>query len=145
MILISHRGNTEGINKDKENTESYINNALYLGFNVEIDVWYINNKFWLGHNKPISEISKNFLSNKNFWIHCKNIEALIFLKNEYNCFFHTKEDYVLTSTGYIWTYTGVKLYDNVIAVLPENYNYKYNALKQCVGICSDNILFYKNF
>ena len=40
MILISHRGNIDGVNKLKENKINYINEAIKNGFDVEIDVWY---------------------------------------------------------------------------------------------------------
>ena len=39
MILISHRGNITGIEKDSENKPDYIFNALNKGFNVEIDIF----------------------------------------------------------------------------------------------------------
>ena len=52
MILISNRGNVDGVNLEKENTQSYIQQAIDLGYDVEIDVRYINNKFWLGHDSP---------------------------------------------------------------------------------------------
>ena len=39
MILISHRGNIFGPNKKDENKIEYVENALNLGFDVEIDVF----------------------------------------------------------------------------------------------------------
>ena len=38
MILISHRGNTNGKNINRENTKSYIDEAIAKGFDVEIDI-----------------------------------------------------------------------------------------------------------
>mgnify|MGYP005995747501 FL=1 len=52
MIFISHRGNINGIIKERENTVSYINEALSTGFNVEVDIWYKNKSFYLGHDNP---------------------------------------------------------------------------------------------
>ena len=46
MILISHRGNTNGVNHEKENSISYIEDALNLGFDVEVDVWYKDGDFY---------------------------------------------------------------------------------------------------
>ena len=40
MILISHRGNINGKKPDLENKPEYIQNAIKLGYNVEIDVWW---------------------------------------------------------------------------------------------------------
>ena len=43
MILISHRGNLDGVNPDRENSPTYIKEAISSGFDVEIDVhWYDN-------------------------------------------------------------------------------------------------------
>jgi hypothetical protein len=55
-FLISHRGNVNGPNADKENHPDYIIQALQLGYNVEIDVWYTNNNWYLGHDNPVFEI-----------------------------------------------------------------------------------------
>ena len=38
MILISHRGNTNGRNPEKENTVEYIEQALKKGHHCEIDI-----------------------------------------------------------------------------------------------------------
>ena len=75
MKLIAHRGNVDGPNPDKENHPDYINEAIILGYNVEIDVWFINNKYYLGHNNPIYEIKYNFLFDSRFWLHAKNGEV----------------------------------------------------------------------
>ena len=145
MRLISHRGNINGIIPQNENTKKYIENAILSGYDVEVDIRYINNQLFLGHDEPIEKIDFDWLSKKEkfLWIHCKNIEALIFLKESLNCFYHTTEDYVLTSRGDIWSFSGIKLYKNIIAVLPENHNYDKKDLEKCYGICSDEINRYK--
>ena len=56
MILISHRGNIMGPNPEQENHPDYIREALNIGYDVEIDVWYTD-KFMLGHDKPQYEFS----------------------------------------------------------------------------------------
>ena len=38
MILISHRGNLDSIQPDKENTKAYIDNAISEDYHVEIDL-----------------------------------------------------------------------------------------------------------
>jgi len=145
MKLISHRGNIDKIDPSKENTIAYIDNAIKLGYDVEIDLRYIGNQLFLGHDNPAEEIDFRWIhDNKDLlWLHCKTIDTLIFLKDNFNCFYHTSEDYVLTSKGFIWTYSGIKLYPGVIAVLPENQNYSLDELYECCGICSDFILNYK--
>jgi len=145
MILISHRGNISGVELEKENTIPFITSAIDKGFNVEIDVWLINGELFLGHDFPKDKIELVFLHTyKNIlWIHCKNIDALDFLKDDFNCFFHDIDDVVLTSNNFIWTYPGKKLTNKSIAVLPEG-KYSNNELIQCLGICSDHIKNYKN-
>ena len=55
-FLISHRGNLNGPQPNKENSPDYINEAIESGYNVEIDIWFIHNKWYLGHNNPTYEI-----------------------------------------------------------------------------------------
>lgn len=54
MILISHRGNLSGLNPDLENSEKYINTALSLGFDVEIDIRNVSNGNKSDNMKTIS-------------------------------------------------------------------------------------------
>ena len=83
MRIISHRGNLNGPDKDKENTESYLIEALERGFDIEFDIWHVASKFWLGHDSPLNPFSVDALlqwstvyMNQNFYVHCKNIWAL---------------------------------------------------------------------
>ena len=141
MILISHRGNIDGKRETFENHPSYIKMALGKGFDVEIDVWCENDKWYLGHDKPQYEIDLDYLRNKKFWCHAKNIETLNkMLKEDIHCFWHQEDDVTLTSKGYMWTYPGKSLTDKSICVLPEKNNEK---PKKCLGICSDYVVNYK--
>ena len=141
MFLISHRGNINGINKKKENDPDYINRAIELGYDVEIDVRIKNNQFFLGHDDPLYKVTNKFLLNKKIWCHAKTIEALVALKKiKAHYFWHQEDDYTITSKGYFWTYPGKKLVKNSICVLPEKFNIK-NF--KCSGICSDYIENYK--
>jgi len=145
MIFISHRGNINGIIKERENTVSYINEALSTGFNVEVDIWYKNKSFYLGHDNPKTKISAKFLKNKRIWCHAKNFEAIEMSKlNNLHFFWHQNDDYTLTSKGIIWTYPGKKLLKNSINLMPENQNSKINFKKKYFGICSDYIEYYRN-
>ena len=144
MILISHRGNVDGPNPEKENHPSYIDMTIKAGYNVEIDVWYIDKKWHLGHDEPqYDNISYDFLVKPKLWLHAKNGDAFYRLTQDYYCnvFWHTTEDWVLTSKGYIWTYPNKYLYQNSVCVLPElGYN---GDINNCYGICSDYILKYE--
>jgi hypothetical protein len=142
MILISHRGNINGKDEDRENHPDYIDEAIAEGYDVEVDVWYKDEEWYLGHNEPKYRINLKYLKNDKFWCHAKNIEALNkMLKQDIHCFWHQKDDVTLTSKGYMWTYPGKLLTDNSITVLPEINN---DIPKKCLGICSDYIVNYKD-
>ena len=148
MILISHRGNINGRKEELENTVPYIERALSYGYDVEVDVWCINSQWFLGHDEPLDGIDISFLySSPKLWIHCKNYEALkeLSIKDKKpNFFYHTDEDYVLTSKGYIWAFISKYGEENTICVLPEKSLHDYEI---CFfsGICSDVIENYKGF
>jgi len=144
MILISHRGNVNGKQHDKENHPNYIDNALNLGYDVEIDIWVIKGTYYLGHDKPQYSITQYWLNERKdkFWIHCKNLEAIEWfsLINGFNYFWHETDTITLTSQRHIWAYPGKQPIKDSIAVMPETYK---DNLDICKGICSDNIIKYK--
>ena len=65
MIYISHRGNISGKNRDLENTPDYIDRALDLGYDVEVDLWVHDSQLFLGHDSGHSEIDLSFLYERN--------------------------------------------------------------------------------
>lgn len=147
MIYISHRGNTNYINEMYENHPSYIQEALDLGYQCEVDVWYRNGHFYLGHNEPEFLIPVDWLLKRKWslWVHCKNIEALEEMSRYYlNYFWHESDDYTVTSRNWVWAYpdriTSTK-YNRTIAVLPE---IKDTDVSEFAGICSDFISNYRS-
>jgi hypothetical protein len=60
MIYISHRGNIDGKNPQLENKPSYIDHAISLGYDVEIDIWMIDGFLFLGHDAPQYGITQNW-------------------------------------------------------------------------------------
>ena len=52
MIYIAHRGLFNGPDKEKENSPAQINQALFKGYDVEVDVWFKDGKWFLGHDEP---------------------------------------------------------------------------------------------
>jgi hypothetical protein len=149
MILISHRGNINGKNPEKENHPDYIWVAIQAGYEVEIDVWFKDNKFMLGHDEPQYEFPFELMQNhySKLWLHCKNLEALeMFLTldatgGKLNYFWHESDKVTLTSKNIMWAYPGTQPLKGSIAVLPE---WKEDDTSQCAGICSDYIEKYKN-
>lgn len=137
MFFISHRGNTIGPNPAEENKIKYINESLHQNFDVEIDLWFTKNKFYLGHDEPQYEVKLDYLDNKKFWIHSKNLECFYELnKYNFNYFWHEEDKIIITSKGFFWNYPGTKLSKKSICVLPEKTDKKN---PKCLGICSDFI------
>jgi len=148
MILISHRGNIDGKIPSAENHPSYIDTALNLGYDVEIDVWYVGDKLCLGHDVPQYEVSLEWLElrSPSLWIHCKDMNSLSYfneysnkISSQFNYFSHDVDMGVLTSHNYIWS---THLYDRGILVLPELFNRE--PIERTLGICSDVIKKYKD-
>ena len=144
MILISHRGNIDGKILDRENYPSYIDEAIALEYNVEIDVWMIEGVLFLGHDEPQYGVTQHWLNERceHLWIHCKNVEAMEWFNmiGGFNYFWHEEDTMVLTSMNIIWAYPGKQPIQSSIAVMPEIHN---DDLSKCVGICSDYIVNYK--
>ena len=136
MILISHRGNLNGVIVERENSIDYVEEALSQGFDVEIDVWDIFGSYFLGHDEPKYLVKKDFLKIDGLWCHAKNIQGLYsMLEDNIHCFWHQEDDVTLTSEGYMWTYPGKELTMNSIAVLPEE-----EIEVEVAGICSDYVV-----
>lgn len=143
MRLISHRGNTLGRNIFEENTIPYINKAISEGFEVEIDLWYVNEKYYLGHDSAENEISISELQKDKVLVHCKNVECLMQLKEEFNCFFHESEKIVLSSSGDVILHVDYGTLESAIAIVPERNCAKKEDLLKCSGVCSDYIEGYR--
>jgi hypothetical protein len=145
MILISHRGNINGRIIERENHPTYIDEAIALGYDVEIDIWMIEGVLFLGHDEPQYSITQQWLTDRylKLWIHCKNIEAVEWfdLLDGFHYFWHEEDTVALTSRSIIWAYPGKQPIKNSIAVMPE---INYDDVSECKGICSDYIKDYEN-
>jgi hypothetical protein len=149
MHRISHRGNVKGPNEHSENSPRYIEEAINLGFDCEVDIHYFakTHEIYLGHDSPQYPVDFKWLLNfkEKLWIHCKNSEAMEFFatsRPHFNFFWHQKDDFTLTSFGYIWVYPGINPTAGSILVLPENIEIGPNDLEffpYIGGICSDYI------
>jgi hypothetical protein len=86
--IISHRGNLDGPNKDRENHPDYLEAALKKGYGIEFDVWFENGQWALGHDEPKYAVTFSYLlrlggvaENEYYggpraWMHLKNLEAV---------------------------------------------------------------------
>jgi hypothetical protein len=147
MLIIAHRGLTDGPDKLLQNTPTQVQHALDFGYDVEIDVWYSDKKYFLGHDKPEHEVDWNWLTQSNMWIHCKNLPAFFDMRDRtiiHNYFWHESDAVVLTSRGNIWTYFGKPetASSDSICVLPE-ISYNWDEIEKLVnsnkwmGYCTD--------
>jgi len=141
MIKIAHRGNTNGIVSEKENSPNYVISALDKGYDCEIDLWRVEKRFFLGHDGPQYSIGERFLFDlsSKLWIHCKNLEALEFVaenKGSLNGFWHQEDSYTFTTKGYIWTYPNNPT--TKLSILVHLGMWEENiSEQQMAGICSD--------
>jgi hypothetical protein len=147
LLIIAHRGLTEGPDDEKQNRPDQIMSALDQGFDAEIDVWNINGQWFLGHDTPDYQVPAQFLTTPGLWIHCKNIAAFYNagrMVAPINYFFHNSDLVVLTSKGNVWTYFGPpETRDpSAICVMPE-VSYLWTEIeqmakkKQWLGFCTD--------
>lgn len=127
MKIISHRGNICGPVPEKENRPSYIDSAIQLGYQVEVDLRYVNNEFWLGHDFAQYKIELSWMEpRKNMlWFHCKDIDSaleLVKLNKDYKFFCHSNDPYVITSVGKFWVHDLKGKIDKncIIPLLSEN-------------------------
>jgi len=144
MILISHRGNLNGPNEVRENSPYYIMEAIDEGYDVEVDLWWVDGKVYLGHDKPQYEVSDEWLGERidKLWVHCKNVESLIWIRNtSLHYFWHEQDTLTLTSKNHMWVYPGKQPIIGSIAVMPEIHN---DDISNCLGVCSDFIKKYND-
>ena len=155
MRLIAHRGNRWGQEKELENTTRYLEEAIYQGFDVELDLWISGEACLLGHDKEKEEVPFEWILDYSefLWIHCKNLDALYTLGriDDLNYFWHQEDDYTLTSQGIIWTYPNKPITNRSVivcksllecrqyALIGEGVERKFMKYMQPYGICSDYV------
>ena len=150
MIIISHRGNINGPVPEKENRPSYIDCALQLGYDVEVDIRFINGTFWLGHDTPDYEVSNTWILKRknNIWFHCKDLDSASMLNeldDTINKFCHTSDSFVLVSNGTVWVHDLTLNLDEkcIIPLINKQNIIDYNGPEVC-GICTDFTVLLKN-
>ena len=142
-LLISHRGNTNGIIRNKENSPDYIQKALDEGYFVSVDVCLVGDKHLaLGREVPEYPVNVEFLKNNNIIAKANSIECLDFLLlNQIHCFYHDHDKCSITSGGLIWTRPGSNITQKCVFNMPEWIMSDISEIKdlECAGICSDKI------
>ena len=146
MILISHRGNINGENPKRENSLSYIDEAIEQGYDVEIDVWCTSyDQLYLGHDKPEHYVKLDWLLDRkdNLWVHCKDFNSLsILIDTKLQIFYHQHENHtIIGNTNIIWSHNIDEATDKSIIPLlniDTVNSFDFNKNKY-YGICSDYI------
>ena len=145
MIFISHRGNLDGLNYKRENSLSYIDEAIEKSYDVEVDLRMKSGRLFLGHDEAQYEVDKVWLAkrNKNLWIHVKDFDSLVWIsKNEHDLryFCHESDRYTLTSNGYIWSHDlQNKMTDKCIVPLLSKEQVGSYDQRDFYAVCSDFI------
>lgn len=144
--FIAHRGNEKGRFAHDENKPEKIEELHQKGIVCEIDIWYKENQWWLGHDAPETKVTFEWLM-KNpslCLIHCKNYQALDTLHREcgsqgydVNLFYHTVEDYALTSRGHIIVHPNQTCLPDSIEMMPELSKTR-DMKKRSNYVCSDS-------
>lgn len=144
MKIISHRGNIDGVITSKENSPEYIDTAINLGYDVEVDIRFIDGKFWLGHDTPDYLVNIEWMDKRRefLWFHCKDLYSateLTRLDSGLVKFCHTSDSFVLVSNGTVWVHDlNLKLDDlSVIPLLSMSDIQNYNNNKEVYGVCTD--------
>lgn len=141
-LQLHHRGNSR-CQPCVENDPAAIEQLVGAGRHVEIDIWRTADGLFLGHDTPMYPISIDWICNRKDYllIHCKDgttFSWLVAINGEHgydlNLFYHTDEDYVLSSRGWIIAYPGKQLYPDCLNMMPEMAGVK---ATDYFAICSD--------
>lgn len=149
-VYIAHRGNVRGPSTEKENCPSYIDEAIALGFDVEVDVRFIKGEWWLGHDGPQYRIDSSFLTQRasRLWVHAKTPETMAAIRSllpSLNAFEHDRAPYAATTQHILWAYPGQSIDRHTVCVMPETVPWAYSEkdIRLCKGVCTDYPLLYK--
>jgi len=147
MKIISHRGNIDGPIVSIENSPSYIQTAILLGVDVEVDIRF-NSGFFLGHDTETYEVTPSWILeyHQNIWFHCKNLDSAYNLKslnNNIKYFCHSSDPYVLISNGKYWVHDlSLNLTNDCIVPLIDKNSVLSFSNNNVFGICTDFIKYY---
>ena len=140
MLIISHRGNLNGSILEKENSPSYVIEAISSGFDVEVDVWWYRDGLWLGHDEPVWGLPETFLDEikDNAWLHCKNLKMVErLIGTDYHWFWHEDDKVTLTSKGHVWCFPEKEVTGGIMVDKGQKTN------KNILGICTDHAELWK--
>ena len=146
MIFISHRGNIDGVNPERENSPDYIDECLALGYDCEVDLRMKDGVPHLGHDTPDHRVSVAWIHKRmdRLWIHVKEYDALVWVmaycpNSTYFC--HEGDRYTLVSNGFVWSHDlSNKMTDRCVIPLLSKESVAGYGQDGFGAVCSDFIL-----
>lgn len=146
-LHILHRGNSLN-NPAVENSPEKLLELVRTNHHVELDIWSRSGKLFLGHDGPEIEVSYDWLLNviSRALIHCKDGRTFRDLRTWFaeraiaaNLFYHTTEDYALSTNDWVITYPGKTTFRGFLSMMPESAS-KDPLAEDCFAVCSDKLL-----
>lgn len=148
--FICHRGNLSQKVLEDENKPDILDQRINEGYHIELDVWVKDDKYFLGHDRPETKIEWSWLMKhlSQKYIHCKDgatLEHMILRSGQEgfnpNLFYHTVEDYAITTRGSIIVLPGKKLLTGSINMMPElaSEQRPLEERRKALAVCSDSL------
>lgn len=145
-LHIYHRGNSL-YDPSTENNPKGLSTLVTSRRHVEVDVWLTPDGLFVGHDGPSERVDFEWLSAlaPRALIHCKDGATFVGLRTWFaergiaaDLFYHTTEDYALSTGGSIIVYPGQQLFPNCLSMMPESVN-RDPIAETCAEICSDKL------
>lgn len=149
-LLVYHRGNSSEV-PTVENNPNSLSTAVAARKHVELDIWLQpGGVLFVGHDGPDTLVSWSWLKEMapRALIHCKDGATFVGLKRWFgergiaaDLFYHTTEDYALSTGGKIIVYPGRQLFEGCLDMMPElcGRTPLGNDDVMCGEICSDKL------
>ena len=146
MKYYSHRGNIRGPDSASENSPKYVESAIKLGFDVEVDLRIIGNDLYFGHDYPTFKVDEKWIDERadHLLLHVKDFKALKRIVDDchiWHFFCHHNDPFTITSKGYIWLHDINSIADKscIVPLIGEDHVESYPTT-HLDGVCSDYIL-----
>jgi len=137
-IIISHLGNINGRQEDKENTLPYVQKALKAGWHVCVDIVFHQGSFLMPFKGGFHLAPPAMLSKQRVWCRAHDAETVDALCNiNAHCFLNSESFMSLTSAQFIWTLPPHDLVARSIAMLPETGYADWLTKFEPAGLCSN--------
>lgn len=138
-IIIAHLGNIDGRQPKRENTLTYLNEALKAGWHICVDVVFRNGGFCLPNERGMTPAPPAFFSKQRVWCRTRDADTLDALCNVgAHAFFASTDPMTLTSSQFVWTLPPANLSPRAIACFPELTDADWLERFEPAGICTNS-------